>query len=263
MADLATQQRRVLDRLAAGEATAADGDRVDLGDLVVGDERLDAAGRLDVYARMYQARLSDALTALHPTVAAVVGASALPEFARAYFRTYPSRSPSLRQAGDRLVDFLERPPPGARARPALADVARLDAARLDAFDAADAATVALSTLRELTAGELPAFVLRLHPSARLLRLRYTADVVFRAIERGRRPARLRRSPRALLVWRRGSAVLHRRLDATEAEGLELVASTAPLGALCDLLAARVGEAAAGPAALRLLAGWATAGVLGG
>ena len=65
------------------------------------------------------------------------------------------------------------------------------------------------------------------------------------------------------MWRRGSAVLHRRLDATEAEGLELVASTAPLGALCDLLAARVGEAAAGPAALRLLAGWATAGVLGG
>ena len=94
-------------------------------DEIHGNDRLSPAGRLDVYARMYRARLVDALSEDYPRVVAVLGAEAFADTAHAYIRAHPSRHPSLRWFGSRFADFLDRAPPvGAPAF--LADLMRLE-----------------------------------------------------------------------------------------------------------------------------------------
>src|SRR5262249_10223275 len=92
--------------------TARDGVAAALGDapglerLGASDARLDAVGRLEIYADMYRERLRAALAATFPLVAKHLGPEGFAEMAEGYFAVYPSRSPSLRDCGAGFGAFL-------------------------------------------------------------------------------------------------------------------------------------------------------------
>ena len=74
-----------------------------------------------------------------------------------YVTDAPSRHPSLRFVGGASPPGLPRAPRRG-AHPALADLARLEWARADVFDAADQATLTLDTVRDWPPdrfGEMP------------------------------------------------------------------------------------------------------------
>src|SRR4029079_15629477 len=73
---------------------------------VVGDERLDAPARLDVYARMYVARLVDVLREDYPRVAAVLGEEEFTRVAGEYVAAHRSTHPSLRWFGRAFPERL-------------------------------------------------------------------------------------------------------------------------------------------------------------
>jgi hypothetical protein len=87
-----------------------------------------------IYADMYQARLLDVLRDDFPLVLAVIGDEAFCSLAGRYLARHPSEHPSVRYVGRRFTDFVAA---DETVPPFLADLARLEWARVDVFDALD------------------------------------------------------------------------------------------------------------------------------
>ena len=129
----------------------------------------DPARRFAVHRNNVIASLVAALAETFPVVQALVG----PEFFRAlaalFVRRQPPRSPLLVRYGAGLPEFIEGFAPAADL-PYLADVARLELARVESCHAADAAPLESATVAAaLASGErIGELRLVLHPAVRLL-----------------------------------------------------------------------------------------------
>lgn len=212
-------------------------------------------GRFGVYADAYPLRLGDVLREDYPRLARVLGDERFTAVATAYLRRHPSEHPSLRHFGRRLPAYLaaRRDLP-----PCLADLARLELARTDAFDAADAEPLAAAALRAVPAHAWPALVLRPVPSLRLLRLTWPAQRLWSGD--GTADA-LPRDRTWLRVWRApDDTVLHAVLDSTAATVLRRLLTGAPFARLCEPFRQRAPGAAAAEA-IGLLARWLEDGML--
>jgi hypothetical protein len=236
----------------------------ELARVLVGDERLDAIARLDIYANMYFFRLHDILREDYSAVVAVVGDAAFHNLVTDYLLACPSTHPSVRNVGARLPAFLRTHALLAE-RPWLGELAALERARLEAFDAADADSLTLAALRTLLPDAYAALPLRLVPSHQLIEVQFAVDDVWRAVEHGQPPPAPAPAPRTLLVWRHALLVHHRALDpvadAFERAALSLAEKGASFGAVCDLLAERLPLEEAAPAAFALLGRWIADGLV--
>lgn len=127
------------------------------------------AQRFAVYRNNVTVSLVEALADTFPVVRALVGDAFFRTLATAYVRRTPPRSPVLAWYGADFADFVAAYPPAVGV-PYLADMARLEYARVLAFHAADAAPLPLATVAEHLAdpAQLPALRLQLHPSLAVL-----------------------------------------------------------------------------------------------
>ncbi len=171
--------RPALDDLARREAMQAPG----IDHLFTGDARLSPADRLDIYANMYFFRLLDCLREDYPRLAAAVGGERFQALVADYLERHPSASPSLRGLGERLPAFIAGHPIQDEF-PYLHDLARLEWARADVFDAPDATPLSrgdLTGLPEDRAGEAR---LTLIPAFTLLRFEYNVLPIWRGLSDG-------------------------------------------------------------------------------
>jgi hypothetical protein len=149
-------------------------------------------------------------------------------------------------------------------RPWLADLARLEWARHDVFDAGDATPLTMDALRGLPPDQFASLPLALIPAHTRILTRYGIEALWQALSDGDEPPRpdpLETEDGAMLVWRRHGDVVHRTLDAREAAALAEVAEGTSFGLVCEWIAGRVPEAEAPQVAFGLLAQWATDEVL--
>ena len=243
--------------IAARDAQA----RAAIDAMIVGDARLTAIDRLDVYATMYFVRIHDVLRDEFPRTAAALGGEPFHGLVTDYLLACPPAHPSLREAGARLpeflADFLAAP-----ARPWLAELARLERARTEIFDGRDATPMAMADLRGVPPERFGALRFRLIPSHRLLANRFAISPLWRADDDGS-AAPPAAAPETLIVWRRDDAVFHRVADAGEARWLLRLA--AHEGLLFESLCAEVSETeadeAAAARAFELCARWIGEGLL--
>jgi len=228
--------------------------RASVEEMVVGDARLSAVDRLDVYAGMYFVRIHDVLAQELARTAAVLGAEAFHGLVTDYLAACPPSHPSLREAGARLPDFLAGHPLAAE-RPWLAELARLERARLEVFDGPDAAPVTMAALREVPPERFGLIRFRLIPAHRLLTNRFAVSEIWRSDGPGDAPPRA--EPETLIVWRRDVTVFHRPADADEARWLPALAGADGLvfTELGASLAGRHGLVGAARRAFELSALW--------
>jgi hypothetical protein len=125
----------------------------------------DPARRLAVYRNNVRVSLVDALADTFPVVRQLVGEDFFRAMAALFVREQPPRSRVLAHYGDALPGFIEGFAP-ADPVPYLADVARLEFARVLAYHAADDAPVQPdAVLHALASGErIGELRLRCHPS---------------------------------------------------------------------------------------------------
>jgi len=228
--------------------------------IVLGDDRLSAQARVEIYANMYFYRLLDVLKEDFPATLTVLGEDNFHNLVTGYLLEYPPTEPSVFYCGRQLAAFLRDHPIGDGA-PFLADLAALERAIVEVFQGPDAAALEPDSLRAIAPVHWPALKLRIHPSAQILALDWRVSELLRAIEERRpwKPA----EPGAVkvLVWRRNARVFYRDLQRPEADALEAASRGATFAKICDLVATGAGHPDPVAAINRLLARWLSDGLL--
>lgn len=184
---------------------------LDTPNLIAGPQGKAVAKRYNVYRNNVTVSLVNALAATFPAVQRIVGEEFFRAMARLYIRRTPPSSPLLFEYGRDFAAFIE----GfehAQSMPYLADVARIECAWLDAYHAADAASLMPDTLAAIPPERLGEAIFAAHPAARIVRSHYPAVTIF-AMNRADGPVgRLATGePEDALVTRLGLEVFVRRL----------------------------------------------------
>lgn len=125
----------------------------------------DPGRRFDVYRNNVLVSLIDAMADSCPVVEALVGTEFFRAMAGVFVRAQPPASAVMAHYGAGFDTFIRNFPPAA-ALPYLADIARLELLRAQAFHAADAKPLSAADLAEVgtDAGALPGARITLHPS---------------------------------------------------------------------------------------------------
>ncbi len=165
----------------------------------------DVAHRFGIYRNNVVAGLVNALGERFPVAKRLVGDEFFAVMARTYVVENPPRSPLLFRYGDSFSGFIDRFEPAATV-PFLADIARLEFLRGEAYHAADREPLAPSALKALSAAELPSVGLQLHPSARFMQSRHPVVSIWQAHQGGSHPMVREWQPQNALVVRRKLSV---------------------------------------------------------
>lgn len=129
----------------------------------------DPAQRFAVYRNNVMVSLIDALADSYPVVQELVGEEFFRAMARVFAMAHPPRSPVMAFYGQNFAEFVQAFPPAASV-PYLADVARLEMARVWAYHAADVPPLALEAVQAALAdpAQLIRLQLTLHPSVHVI-----------------------------------------------------------------------------------------------
>jgi hypothetical protein len=197
--------------------------------VVLPSATLTAAERVGVYHEMYVLRMAEALESDYPALAHFLGRERWHDLVRSYVAAHPSRSYTLNALGRHLAQWLLEVPALARRR-FCHDLARLEWAIAEAFDAEETPRLRVSELSRVPAQAWPGA--RLVPSAalRLVALHWNANQWLDS-SKGDRHEHPRPSRRAscLAVFRRSYAVYRRELSTPAFRLLSDLASGRPIG----------------------------------
>jgi|SRR5271166_320836 len=191
------------------------------------DASLDSTGRIQVYADAYFLRLRDVLIEDFPAVAKILGAEKFERLAQDYLRAFPSEHPSVRHLGRAMAEYI-----GNRSDlPSyLADLARLEWAMIDAFDAPNCSPLTAESLREIEAERWPN--LKFTPISGLLVIRSGWPI--HELWSDEEPGAISTAPTVLRVWRGWDyQVRHATMEPREAEALNRLISGGPFATICD------------------------------
>jgi hypothetical protein len=128
------------------------------------------AKRFGVYRNNVASGLAQALAIRFPATEIIVGREFFAAMAKAYIEREPPRSPVLLHYGSSFAEFVAGFAP-AQGLPYLADIVRLENARVEAYHAADIDPLAADSLA-IAAGDVEGLTFKLHPSFGLVRSTY-------------------------------------------------------------------------------------------
>ena len=217
-----------------------------------------------VYRHAYGSRLVEAVRNDHEWLHVYLGDEMFDEMGYAYVAANTSRHPNLRWFSQALPAFLKEAAPYGK-YPILSDLAALEKALNDAFDARDAPALAVADMAGFAPEIWHDLKFKVHPSAIRLDLTTNAPAVWRALKNDETPpdAVALEEPCRLLIWRQDVVPLFRELSAEEAMMWDEAAGGIPFGVLCSMLATHDDPEGAAARGAGYLHGWITGGLLTG
>lgn len=264
-------------------------------DRVTGTAKVSAETRLAVYYDAYRLRLLEALASNYPVLRAWTGEEEFENIGIAYVAAHPSRHFSIRWFGHLLPEFLATTPPWD-GKSGLAEMAALEWALSEAFDAEDLAVIGVEDMVAIPAPAWPGMRLRFHPSAQRLDLRWNVPVIWKAVNqnldveknsascRGETsatpatgkerhadasaaadvPALMESEyPQAWLVWRQDFRTWFRSLSVDEAWALDAAMTGENFAAICEGLCEWIDARNVALHAAGLMKQWITDGIVSG
>ena len=219
---------------------------------------------LGVYRHAYGSRLVEAMGNDHELLHSYLGDEMFNEMGYAYVAANPSRNPNLRWFSQVLPDFLKSSAPYSN-YPILSDLAALEKALNDAFDAKEAPALAVADMAGFAPEVWNDLEFMAHPSAIRLDLTTNAFAVWLALKNDETPpdAVALEEPCRLLIWREDVVPMFRELSAEEAMIWDEAARGISFGVLCSMLATYDDPEGAAARGAGYLHGWVTAGLLTG
>jgi hypothetical protein len=231
-------------------------------DLIPGNSRTSHDILLSVYRNGYAARLVGIVRTEHPGLVAYLGDDLADEVIAGYLAEHPSQSTNARWVPNGLPEYIVHGPLTAD-QPEIAELAFLERALNDAFDAADDQVLEISGLAAVPPEQWVDLVLAAHASARRLDFATNAHAIWGALNREETPpAPVRLDPmEQLLVWRREMTSTVRILSREEAMLWDEAARGVPFGALCEMAAVYDDPDNAALRVAGYLQGWIMGGAL--
>lgn len=229
---------------------------------VRGWEQLEPEERINIYARMYHARLLDALREDFPCVAALLGFERFSALVRSYLAQYPSTHPSLRYIGRSFPEFLNTATEELESLPFLADLARLEWTRLEMFDAPEVELLQLAQLQTIPPAQWPELRFRLIPACHVLRSPWPIHEIWTTAVASSSPhACGDPAETAIRVWRQDFTVYQASMHTIEQVALEHLRLGKPFAAICAALESLLSAEEAARIVGSLLLRWIEDGIL--
>jgi hypothetical protein len=206
--------------------------------------------------------LAEFLGGDHAGLKGYLGTAAFNAVGRSYSAKYPSEIQNTKWFSCNLPKFLGQTKPYSQ-KPELAELASLELALKDAFEAPDVPQMSLDEFAKLAPEDLSACTMVLHPSVRRLRFSTNATSLWAALTCAEQPPRPERldEPLELIAWRQGPKPRFRMLGCEEAAALDAAAKGISYSELCDLIANLEGCASPPKSAFNYLRGWIEAEVV--
>ena len=217
-----------------------------------------------VYRYAYGSRLVEAMRNDHELLHLYLGDEMFNEMAHAYVKARPSAHPNLRWFSQGLPDFLKSAAPYSD-HPVLSELAALEKALNDAFDAGEGAVVELTDMAGFAPEAWSDLTFRPHPTAFRLDLATNASAIWLALKNDEAPpeATVLEQPARLLIWRQDVTPMFRELPAEEAMMWDEATNGISFGVLCEMLATFDDPDGAAGRGASYLHGWITTGLLTG
>ena len=209
--------------------------------IATGNDRLQGGAQVEIYREQFFLRHVDALRDDFGSLAHFLGREAFASLARDYLAAHPPSSFFLRDLGQALPSFVT----DARLR----DLAHVEWAFVEAFDAGSLPALAASDLTSLREAAWASLRIPLQPSVRLLALAYPAHEYRAAVRRSETPPPLTPRPTFLAIYRGPRSLHSLELEPAAHALLTHLASLTPVGEACEV-AARMA-----PSVLAELGGW--------
>jgi len=214
--------------------------------VIAGNARLSPVEQLDIYREQFWLRHIGSLRDDYPSLVHILGDERFEDLCRAYVKEHPPTSFTLRDLGDQMASFIHAEAPWKEDH-LLFDIARLEWAFIEAFDAADAPPLDASTLASASEEAWVGARLRLQPSMQRLALDYPAHELRGRVRAGEDPERPPAKRVHVVIYRAGlghetstaaerATLQYIEVDAMAFELLEALAMGAPLGPACEVLA---------------------------
>lgn len=181
------------------------------GKVVALHPRMASTDQLQVYNGGYLARLVEVLQSDFGAVQHVLGEHPFRGLVARYLQRHPSRHPNLNQLGKHFPAFVQRQRTLPH-RAFLADLARLEEALCQAFDAPEFTPVSLAELQQVAPVAWPKTRLQLNPSVRLIATRHPVGVWYQAWKDGKTTVVPKAETAWTLVFRRDDKVWRQRLQ---------------------------------------------------
>lgn len=198
-----------------------------LPEVILPSKTLTSTERVSIYHGMYLPRMEEALQTDYPALRHFLGGAGFRELVRGYVQAHPSRSYTFNRLGDHLPEYV-REAPGLKRRAFCHDLARLELAISQVFDAAETPPLSEEDLAGASSWERA----RLRPveAFRLLAFRYPVSGYVQSVrdEDHDHPAP-RRKDTWVAVHRRDYQVRRQDLTRPAHDLLLDLASGVPLG----------------------------------
>lgn len=201
-----------------------------VGEVLLPNDALSSLERLEIYQGMYLMRMEEALESDYPGLQHFLGPRRFFELVRDYVQVHPSRTYTLNRLGDFFPEFVGSAACRLPRRAFCHDLARLELAAAQVFDAEETETLSAEAVAQVPAAAWE--TARLVPIAafRLLTLRYPANDYLQSVRDGRHDhPKMRARASCVAVYRRHYVVRYLDLSRAAHDLLAALAAGIPLG----------------------------------
>jgi len=202
-------QAVVVSQTSTEDACLAEKGSAAVEQLILPSATLAPVERVAIYHDMYLLRMEEALEADFPAIEHFVGHGRFHKLVADYVEMFPSRSYTLNRLADHLPEFIQSDE-SLRHRNFLYDLARLELAVTQAFDASPAAPLTSEQIAGVPDDAWDRARLRPVPSLHLMAFRYSVSEYLESVQEDAAHPATTRKDSWYAIYRRGHSV--RRLE---------------------------------------------------
>lgn len=227
-------------------------------------ENFSAENRLNIYAYAYKARLKEAMTTDYEKLHTYLGDEQFNQVMERYIEKYPSQQTSLRYYSTEMASLLREEAPFNQL-PVLTELAYIEAAFANSFDAADGPLISIEDLASLPPEAWGTLRLNFHASVQILSLNVNSFAVWKALAAESLPPDIKNhdQPDTWLLWRDAELITrYRPLPPAEADALKLALKKRFFAEICEQLLNHFSEEETPIKAVSFLQTWIQEGLVG-
>lgn len=193
-----------------------------------------AEQRMTYYGNAYNMRLKEALSTDYERLHSYLGDDLFDTLMQHYIENYPSHHPNLRYFGQHMVELVERLEP-FNSLTEVAEIARIEQAFANSFDAADCQCVSLDQLAQLDPSAWATLTLRFHHAIQILPQQYNSFQIWRALANEETPPEKISDDTSWLIWRQDLVSRYRAVEHAERTALTTAMSAGSFADMCEAL----------------------------